>query len=163
MEDVVGGGAILSVSEVVSAARGWIGTRFHHQGRLKASEGHSGGCDCLGLLVGVARELKLPAKNGMGLLADFDERGYGHLPDGRRLQAVLRDVLTAVDEPRPGDVVLFRLERDPQHLAIVSDYAHGGLGLIHALAQNRRVVEHGFDALWRERVVEVYRIPLVAD
>lgn len=152
---------ILSAAEVVSAARGWIGTRFHHQGRVKASAEGLGGCDCLGLLVGVAGELHLQARGGKGLLADFDERSYGHLPDGQRLQAVLRDVLLpiAVSEMRAGDVVLFRLEREPQHLAMVSDYAHGGLGLIHALAQNRRVVEHGFDALWRKRVVEVYRLP----
>lgn len=163
MEKDLADAPILSAAEVVSAARGWIGTRFHHQGRVKASEEGVGGCDCLGLLVGVAQELRLTTKNGKGLLADFDERSYGHLPDGKRLQAVLREVLTVVEAAQPGDVVLFRLEREPQHLAMVSDYAHGGLGLIHALAQNRRVVEHGFDALWRERVVEIYRIPQVAD
>lgn len=152
---------VLTPAEVVRAARGWIGTRFHHQGRVKASVGQRGGCDCLGLLVGVARELQLPARGNQGLLADFDERDYGHLPDGGHLQAVLTRVLRpiAVEAMRAGDVLLLRFEQEPQHLAIVSDYPRGGgLGLIHALAANRRVVEHRLDALWRGRIVAVYRV-----
>jgi cell wall-associated NlpC family hydrolase len=39
---------------IVTQARGWIGTPFHHQARLKGI-----GCDCLGLCVGVALELEL--------------------------------------------------------------------------------------------------------
>lgn len=153
--------AILTPAEVVRAARGWIGTRFHHQGRVKPSTGQRGGCDCLGLLVGVAQELQLPARDGQGLLTDFDERDYGHLPDGGHLRAVLTRVLrpVAVETMRAGDVLLLRFEQEPQHLAIVSDYPRGGgFGLIHALAANRRVVEHRLDALWRGRIVAVYRV-----
>lgn len=160
MGDVVEN-AIIRPAEVVSAARGWVGTRFHHQGRVKASGGHRGGCDCLGLLVGVARELRLPARDGQGLLADFDESDYGHLPDGKYLQAVLERVLVPVtlSDMRVGDVLLLRFEQEPQHLAIVSDHPEAeGMGLIHALAVNRRVVEHRLDALWRERIVAVYRV-----
>lgn len=146
---------------IVEAARGWLGTRFHHQGRLKASQEHQGGCDCLGLLVGVAKELALPAKQG-GLLADFDARDYGRLPDGARLKAVLDKVLEPVEpqDMAEGDVLLLRLEETPQHLAIVSRYPYGGWGMIHALAANRRVVEHRMDELWRNRVVAVYRVAM---
>ena len=38
---------------IVGAARGWIGTPYRHQASLKGV-----GCDCLGLLRGVWRELK---------------------------------------------------------------------------------------------------------
>ena len=34
---------------IVTCARSWIGTRFHHQGRLKKTQSHKGGVDCLGL------------------------------------------------------------------------------------------------------------------
>jgi hypothetical protein len=30
---------------IVACARSWIGTRFHHQGRLKKADGHKGGVD----------------------------------------------------------------------------------------------------------------------
>ncbi len=37
---------------IVAAARGWLGTPYRHQGALKGV-----GCDCLGLLRGVWREV----------------------------------------------------------------------------------------------------------
>ena len=39
-------------SEIVDAARSWIGTRYHHQTSVKGV-----GCDCLGLLAGIWREV----------------------------------------------------------------------------------------------------------
>ena len=36
----------------VASARGWLGTPYHHQASLKGV-----GCDCLGLLRGVWREV----------------------------------------------------------------------------------------------------------
>ncbi len=40
--------------EVVRVARTWLGTPYHHQGRVKGA-----GVDCAGLSVGVAKELGL--------------------------------------------------------------------------------------------------------
>ncbi len=39
-----------SGSDVVRTARTWLGTPYHHQGRLKGV-----GVDCAGLLIGVAQ------------------------------------------------------------------------------------------------------------
>lgn len=153
----------ISAVDVVDAARGWMGTRFHHQGRVKASGGFYGGCDCLGLLVGVARELGLVAKNG-GFLAEYDVRDYGHLPDAARLKAVLEGLLLPVAEKdmRAADVLLLRVAGVAQHLAIVTEHPYGGLGMVHALAVNRRVVEHRLDGQWLGRVEAVYRLPALA-
>ena len=41
--------------DVVAAARGWLGTPYHHQAALRGV-----GCDCLGLLRGVWREVVGP-------------------------------------------------------------------------------------------------------
>ena len=41
---------------IVSAARRWIGTPFHHRASV-----HGVGCDCLGLVIGVWREVGGPA------------------------------------------------------------------------------------------------------
>lgn len=149
----------LKAREVVLAAQRWVGTRFRHQGRERAVGGSRGGCDCLGLLVGVAKELDLLSESGKRL-ADFDVRDYGHIPDGEKLQTMLGQLLCEVSprQIKAGDVLLMRFEREPQHLAIVSDMAEGGLGIIHAYAAVRKVVEHRLDAPWRSRIVRVYRL-----
>ncbi len=43
--------------QIVSQARTWLRTPFHHQAWLKGK-----GCDCLGLIVGVVDELGLKDK-----------------------------------------------------------------------------------------------------
>lgn len=148
-------------TNIVKTARNWVGTPFRHQGRAKRSQKRRGGCDCLGLLVGVAAELELTtAKPPIRPLTAFDETDYGHVPDGRRLEAALDSLLTkiALGELAPGDVLLMRLDKAPQHVGIVSDYHAGGLGIIHALASARRVVEHTLDITWHARIVQGYRI-----
>lgn len=147
--------------EIVAAARGWLGTRFHHQGRLKATARQRGGVDCLGLLVGVAQELGLRSRaKGAVSLTALDNREYGHLPDGGVLREVLEAHLLPVTAGgwRAGDVLLMRFDKAPQHLAIVTDYPEGGLGIVHALATARRVVEHPLDAEWRGKVEQGYRV-----
>ena len=164
---------------IVTAARGWIGTRFHHQGRIKKTGSHKGGVDCLGLLAGVAAELDLRDADGLPLIA-FDETDYAHRPDTHRLRARLSELLIEIPSPamsaealakadcggglgrgksstRPGDIVLLRMDGSPQHLAIVSDWENS-LGLIHAYAPARAVVEHALDDWWRERIEAAFRV-----
>ena len=141
---------------IVRAARGWVGTRFAHQGRVKRTAQHKGGVDCLGLLVGVAQELDLRGAGGVAFAA-VDERDYSHMPDVARLHEVLSGQLLRVDTLAPGDVVMLRVDDRPQHLAIVSDQP-SGLGLIHAYAPARAVVEHALDEWWRARVHAAFRV-----
>lgn len=138
---------------MVSAARGWVGTPFHHQGRQKQV-----GVDCLGLLVGVAEELSLCARTGEPLIY-HDARHYSHTPDGMALVAKLKQLLYPISSDRimPGDVAVFRLDGSPQHLGVISDYGEG-LGLIHAYAPSRGVVEHALDKWWMARSAGVFRI-----
>ncbi len=135
-----------SIAKSVEAtAREYIGTRWHHQGRVKGV-----GVDCVGLVICVARDL------GLG---DFTTGGgYGRLPTGGRLRAGLTADLDSVPmtEMQPGDVVLMRFSGEPQHVAILSDMG-GRLGLIHAHATQRKVVEHGLDDVWKSRIVAVFR------
>lgn len=142
---------------IVGCARGWIGTRFHHQGRIKKTERHKGGVDCLGLLIGVADELKLRGKDGR-LFASSDVTTYPHYPDTEKLYNTLASLLMPVVKTDlcAGDIVLLRIDGNPQHLAIVSDM-DSGLGLIHAYAPARKVVEHVLDEWWKNRVEAVFR------
>jgi cell wall-associated NlpC family hydrolase len=63
------------------------------------------------------------------------------------------------EEILPGDVALFTLTGDPQHLAIFGDYPGGYLSIIHAYIQNRKVVENRYDDIWARRLVQAYRLP----
>ena len=137
-------------SQIVAEARAWLGTPFLHQGR------HRGlGVDCVGLVAGVAKALQL---------VDYEVTGYARHPDGVMLRAECERVLRrlAPGEPaREGDVLLFRIARDPQHLGIVTAVAEGRPArMIHAYAGGPgRCVEHGLDARWLRRVVAIYRLP----
>lgn len=144
--------------DVVAHARGWIGTRFHHQGRLKKTDTHRGGVDCLGLLIGVVNELDLRLPDG-SKFSDKDEAFYSHYPDTQHLREVLAEVMQEIpiEGIEMGDVALLSVDNNPQHLAIISDAAVG-LGMIHAYAPARAVVEHGFDEWWRKRTVTAFRI-----
>lgn len=138
--------------QIVSTARTWLGTPFHHQARLKGK-----GCDCLGLIVGVVDELGLTDTNGMKLAA-YDEITYPKEPDGIYLIEKLTGLLTEVPiaDARAGDLALFKVRENPQHLAILTDY-EGALGMIHSFAPSRRVVEHRLDDDWNGRLLKVFR------
>ena len=133
---------------VVAEARRWLGTRYRHQGRVRGV-----GVDCLGLLICVARELGVVA-------ADFDINGYSRQPDGDTFQRGCEHYMQAITraEALPGDVVSIAFGGHPMHAAILGDYAHGGLSLIHALANARKCVEHRFDDVWQSRVAGWYRM-----
>lgn len=115
-------------AEIVAEARTWLNTPFHHQARVKGV-----GCDCIGLPIGTYRALELvdPA---------FDIAGYSRVPDGTSIMAWCQANMVRVDREamQPGDVVIIRYDRHPQHIGILADYRHGGLSIIHAL---ERVVE----------------------
>jgi cell wall-associated NlpC family hydrolase len=100
------------------------------------------GIDCVGLVIKVAHDLGL---------SDFDETGYGRLPEGKRLLSGLNAHMDRVKDYQMGDVLLMRFQTDPQHLAIVTD-----VGIIHALTQGRKVLEHSLDDIWRARIIAAY-------
>ncbi len=138
-------------TDVVQAARAWLGTPFHHQARLKGV-----GVDCVGLVIGVARELGLVA-------ADFDVDTYPRVPDGVSLMHLVNLHLTPLQgEMAPGHVVVVRFDRDPQHLGILGDYRHGGLSIIHAAAEPGRVIETRLMFSQSMQFVQAFALPGIA-
>lgn len=138
-------------ADVVRAARGWIGTRWQHQAARRGVA-----CDCVGLVLGVARELQL---------TDLTLPVYQRTADGVTLLAMACHHMHRIDRARlrPGDVALFRFEAYPAHMGIVADYLHGGLSLVHASAPARAVVEHALDAVWRDRMIAAFCLPGLVD
>ncbi|WP_338109937.1 NlpC/P60 family protein [Roseibium polysiphoniae] len=110
-------------SEVVEIAKSWIGTPYHHQASVKGV-----GCDCLGLVRGVWREL----------YGEEPESPPPYSPDwgqvGRTetlLEAAARHFKPVpLDNVEPGDVLLFRMKPKAiaKHCGIISQNDR----LIHA-------------------------------
>ncbi|MGN7611889.1 NlpC/P60 family protein [Magnetococcales bacterium HHB-1] len=128
---------------IVTEARSYLGTRFRHQGRLKNI-----GVDCVGVIVGVAKTLKL---------ANHDETGYARRPDGHHLRHVFTKhmIEIALDVVLPGDVLMFQFNGDPQHVGFVTQI--NPTYLIHAWAEMRKVTEHRLDSVWKKRIVAAFR------
>lgn len=131
-------------NEIVEAARAYLGVPFHHQGRVRA------GLDCAGLLVVVARDLGFEP---------LDLTNYDHDPDPDMLRSYLDRQLDRVSpfDRQIGDVLLMCLSSRSMrghHLGIVTD-----IGIIHAYAPARMVVETHLDATMSRSIVGAYRWP----
>ena len=145
---------------LIGKAREWIGTPFHHQGRVKHA-----GVDCLGLVVEVFRALDLytfirDRKTGKRLpFTAFDTVNYSREPDGHSLKTTLDMLLNPVKDVysiQPGDIALFFIKEHPQHLGIIGDY--NGLSIIHALQSTGKVAEHTLTDTWFKHIVSIYRL-----
>lgn len=134
-----------SPAEIAAAAAAWAGTPFVHQGRRKGV-----GVDCAGLVIGVAHELSL---------SRFDIRSYPAQPDPVQMRALLEAHLDPVAwaDRRPGDVLWFRVELEPQHLGILLE--GDPLRMVHAFGRPgvMKVVETRLDGFWLERLAGCYR------
>lgn len=131
-------------SRIVEAARSFLGTPFHHQGRTK---GH--GIDCAGLIVGVAAEIGAPVE-------DHPTRDYSRFPTktSRFLPDFCRRSLDEVAEAREGSVYLFWIHapKYPQHLAIrTADDT-----IIHAYYDAKMVLETPIGDYWSSRVYSIF-------
>lgn len=147
------------MNEIVQTARGWLGTPFHHQARLKGK-----GCDCLGLFIGVAKELDIKSHvsdNSGNLIpiASFDITTYSRQPNTAKLIGNLDTYLDHVDKINMavGDIALIMLGKNPQHLGIITDYIGGGFGLLHS-SNPEGVVEHRLDDRWFKSIYKLYRL-----
>lgn len=140
--------------EIVATARRWIGVPFSHQGRGR------NGVDCLGLLIMIAQENRLMFTGETARAHDVTV--YGHRPDTQTLMAGLCRHLQRIApaDMRPADIALMRVDGLAQHLAIITDYpqtAH--LGMVHAYAPARKVVEHRLCEQWQQSLHAVFRLP----
>ena len=143
---------------IVEAARAWIGTPYVHQASMKGI-----GCDCLGLLRGVWREVVGPEPEAMQPYSPDWADATGE----ETLYAVLKRHLDeiALAALAPGDIALFRIvpHGPAKHCGIIgcataSLLERGGpLTLIHT-RQNKRVNEELFSPLWRRKLAFAFRL-----
>lgn len=133
---------MITPDDIIACTRELLGMPFRHQGRA-----HTGKTDCAGVVCHVANRLGIE---------HIDQSDYPRLPGCGRLEAALdsqpRLARVKLSDIQPGDVLLMRFGREPQHLSIFT-----GESLIHAYEPAGHVVEHGLDAAWRRRIVRAYR------
>jgi NlpC/P60 family putative phage cell wall peptidase len=159
-------------THIVTLARSWLGTPYHHQASLKGV-----GTDCVGLVRGMWRELygtepeQLPAYT----------RDWAEAQARETLLEAARRHLVEVphSQARPGDILIFRWRRNApaKHCAILASAdAHplpacgervgvgGSKGLvtgstmIHAL-EGAPVSEVSFSPWWHRHLAGVFAFP----
>ncbi len=150
---------------LVAQARTWLGTDFRHQGRIKKSMRNKGGVDCLGLVIEVARELNLESgvldKDGKDIpVYKFDDLEYSRNSDPQKLLKGFSKacIEISLDEAKAGDVLLFKFEGMPKHLAIITEINSNQITIIHAFLKTGKVVEHIIDDEWKSRISKVYQL-----
>lgn len=135
----------------MAEARRWIDTPYHHEGRQRGAS-----CDCIGLVIGVARGL------GLACPSDRDLPRYTRWPHdhiAERTASALMEVATegSIEAAASGQVGLFWW-RDPghgQHFCIFGEVG-GRRTMIHAYYGIGKVTEAGISAFWRKRLLRVY-------
>lgn len=133
-------------ADIVAEARAWIGTPFQHQAHSKGVA-----TDCAGVVRGVPQAL--------GLYPGVEIAAYLRQPDAKRMRAEMLRHMDPVPfgEVLPGDVLHFRIDIEPQHLAIVTQLAP--LLAVHATSRPRimRTIEFRVDARWLRLLAGCWR------
>lgn len=130
----------------LQAARSYLGTPFHHQGRVPGV-----GLDCAGVVVCAAREA------GMTIA---DQSGYAHQPFGGLFEQAVLAHADPVSRAQllPGDLLMFAFGGDPQHIAVVQSLAGQDIYILHAHSAARKVVEQRLDGAWESNLRGCFRL-----
>ena len=138
---------------VIAAARGWLGTPYHDQASVKGV-----GCDCLGLVRGVWRELYGPEPMPIPPYSrDWGETGARE-PLAEAARAVMLERPTT--ELAPGALILFRMRVGAvaKHCGILTApdrFAHA--------YERTGVIEEPMTAAWRRRISFAFLFPKLKD
>ena len=136
-------------SDIVAAARSYLGVPWQHLGRSRQ------GLDCIGLVVRVFQDTGIPVE---------DQRNYTRGPQVQNFRAVVNAHTTrgTMAYIRPGQIGVFKQEQYPMHVGVIGMDNFGQLTLIHAAAGNRRVVEVPLRE-WQHDLIDVREVPGIED
>lgn len=139
--------------QIITVARSWINTPYRDQASLKGV-----GCDCLGLLRGVFRELNHTDEDPEQVPA-YQSTWYDHSKEDELLNAAKRH-LNEIQEIKPGCVLVFRMRITvaAKHCAIVTENDY----MLHAYS-GKKVFEVSMGEWWKNKVVGIFDFPGVID
>lgn len=143
---------IFNREDIIKIAKTWIGTKFHYTGRVKRNNLNLGGVDCIGLIIKVGEEIGY-CVNGKNII-NYDYTNYSRYPNNGEMKLFLDKYFKKVsfDNVLIGDVIYINFSNKLEHAAIISD-----IGMIHCYAEAGKVVEHGINNYWKEKIVGYYR------
>lgn len=128
--------------DLTEIAREWLGTKWvHHQSKKNIA------CDCVGFLLGVAREANLG-------LPDIP-KPYPRLPKENAIQKYLETNFNRTDKViKKNRILLLHFNGIYCHVAI----ATSNNTMIHADSTKRKVVEHIIDEVWLNKIIAIYEV-----
>lgn len=138
---------LVKTENIVRIAQSWVGTPYHHQASLKGV-----GCDCVGLVRGVYRELYgVEPPELINYSSD-----WGDANGNESMVIAANKYLVPTTEPGPGSVILLRWakHRVAKHCMILSFNGKA----IHAY-QRSPVTEIKLSGWWWDRVVYAFNFP----
>lgn len=148
---------MINSKNITTVAKSWIGTKFHHQGRIKINKYNKGGCDCVGLIIGVCDEVGYKYKNKP--LSFYDNINYGRIHKNNQLKEHFDIYFYKVGKIKQGSILVIQINKDLQHCCIVSEFiTKREYKIIHCDVKSRGVVENFLSNEFAERVVGVYSI-----
>jgi len=134
---------------IVTLARGWLGTPYHHRASLRG-----GGCDCIGLIAGIWRELYGSEPQSPGAYTGDWAEATGNESLLEAAHRHMRPVNVA--DMQPGDALVFRLRSNTvaKHAAVLVSRTH----IIHA-QEGAPVSEVALSVWWRRRIAGAFVLP----
>lgn len=128
--------------DFIAAALAMKDVPYLHQGRRADL-----GVDCVGLAVVAASAVGIEIA---------DSKSYARRPTGASLiDGLTKNSKMIFEAPRPGDLLVFVLGKNPQHVAIFL----GNGRMVHSHSSAGKVVEHDYEATWQRRHVATFRLP----
>ena len=131
----------MDIARFISALRAHEGAPFHHQGRTAA------GMDCVGIVLAALAEQGIT----LDVPANYARTAAGALLPAELERCALLRQRPAHESTQPGDLLLFSIRRQPQHLAVAVDVGR----MVH-VTQSAGVCEVTLSPLWASRMVARY-------
>jgi len=123
--------------DFVKIAKTWVGVPW------KPSGSHRNGVNCIGLFIGIARELEMEELVESVVV----HAGFATPPFSGSMLKKMREHLqgVALTEITVGDILVFKVDNEPQHVAVITE---PGI-ILHADHQAKKVIEHKLPSSWR--------------
>lgn len=141
---------MMTSDHVIDTAKTWLGTPYLHQASTKGI-----GCDCLGLILGVGRELGVVLPKTIPAYS----ANWRDPVSGEQLERMADRHLKRQrpGEAAPGDILLFRMRRDlpAKHCAILIAPDQ----MIHA-QEGVGTIQLAYDIPWQRRLVARYNFSI---
>ena len=132
--------------EVCEVAKTYVGTPFHNLGRVKGI-----GIDCVGIILGVAKELKIK------LVIHDEFKFFNRRTRQRPLLDYMDEQFIKIEKREVGSIVVSwynRNTKEPSHLGIVTE-----VGLVHTHGNLGIVIEEHWSPKWTTLISGYYRYP----